>query len=266
MITVKGKYHTTHVGDIKFPAGEIGVRVEAGFQEAVKIHAHLKTNDDIMKLLFTVDALRRENPEVKISLYMPYIPYARQDRVCNRGESLSIAVFAKLINSCEFESVTVVDPHSDVSPALIERCKVVDQVEVFRNIQSYWGATVIVAPDAGAYKKCHKFASAVGAKGVLVCHKIRDLKTGRIEKVFTSDEINAGGHYLVLDDICDAGATFLQLVQMFPTTVRLDLAVTHGIFTKGIDQLAKVYDKIHTTTSYHGEVPFTHDQLFWREL
>lgn len=39
------------------------------------------------------------------------------------------------------------------------------------------------------------------------------------------------------------------------TAKQLDLAVVHGIFTKGTEQLGSIYNKIYTTDSYYGEVP-----------
>lgn len=54
-----------------------------------------------------------------VSLYMPYIPNARMDRVKNNDEIFTLKYFAEFINSLEFEAVYVRDPHSNVSCALI---------------------------------------------------------------------------------------------------------------------------------------------------
>lgn len=253
----------TQVGNIKavvhtqtFPGGEVMVRLVQKLDHADKVSvvAHIKNSDDVMALLLTVDAIRREKSGINISLELPYIPYARQDRVCNEGESLSIAVMASLINSCEFSSIHVIDPHSDVAPALIKNVVIKSQEEVFGRIYQDWRAVYIVAPDAGAYKKSHKFAQSVGAAGVVVCNKIRDVKTGKIEGVSCTEDV-AGKHLLVLDDLCDGGRTFVEVVSLLKDASRLDLAVTHGIFSKGVEVVASKFNNVYTTNSFHGIVP-----------
>lgn len=58
---------------------------------------------------------------------------------------------------------------------------------------------------------------------------------------------------LVVDDLCDAGGTFIveaaYLRERFPGR-RIALAVVHGLFTKGIDHVAQHFDHIYTTNSY----------------
>ena len=56
-----------------------------------------------------------------INLFLPYFPGARQDRVMVAGESLTVKVYANLINDLKLNKVTIFDPHSDVTPALLEK-------------------------------------------------------------------------------------------------------------------------------------------------
>ena len=255
---------TYFVETMKFPGGEVGVRLPSSeyIKGDIKLTAHLKSSDGVMELLLTVDALRRNHPGSKIHATIPYIPYARQDRVCNPGESLSIAVMASLINSCNFETVTTLDPHSDVVGALINNLEIIEQYDVFRFVKTSWANTHIVAPDGGAYKKCMKFAQRVGAAGVIVCNKVRNLKTGQIESLTCSENVE-GKELFVLDDICDGGRTFIELAQELKGAKSISLAVTHGIFSKGVDVVAKHYDAVYTTNSFHGnDLPKDWDGVF----
>jgi phosphoribosylpyrophosphate synthetase len=56
---------------------------------------------------------------------------------------------------------------------------------------------------------------------------------------------------LIVDDICDGGATFIELAKiikpMNPSS--LTLFVTHGIFSKGFEPLYEFIDKIYYTGS-----------------
>lgn len=242
-----------------FPAGEVGVKLQSNINaenvEKVVVKAHIKNSEDVMSLLLVSDAIDRYYPNAQKLLKLPYVPYARQDRVCNEGESLSAAVFAKLINSCGFKSVTIHDPHSDVTSALIDRVKIVSQIDVFRSVKEYWGDTWIVAPDAGAYKKCNKFAEAVNAAGIITCNKVRELSTGKIVGLSCNENV-AGKKLFVLDDLCDGGRTFVEIAKLFADEEysKLELAVTHGLFTKGVDIVTDLYDYVYTTNSYHGDI------------
>lgn len=261
---------TVQVKQFQFPGGEIGVDInfDGDFStehkaERIWIDARMQTPGDIMALVMTVDALRRAYHHVKdIALYMPYVPYARQDRVCNRGESLSIAAFAKIINSLGFSTVEIIDPHSPVTPALIDRCVVTEQYDVFHEIYPSWREVYIVAPDAGATKKCEDFAKRVGAAGVITCSKTRELSTGKITGL-TCEAAVSGLKLLVLDDICDGGRTFIELSDLFDKkAAKLDLAVTHGIFSKGVECVLVKYDHVYTTNSYRGDI----NTLDWEGL
>lgn len=235
---------------IKFPAGEIGVRLEEqDFLMHHQIVARIQNSDDIMKVLLLNDALRRDGA-LSVSLYMPYIPYARQDRVCVEGEALSIKVFADLINSCGFSQVISYDPHSDVAPALFNNMSVYSQFDTFGRIKKDWSDTIIVSPDGGALKKCEIFAKQVGAKDVVAAMKKRDVLTGNLEYVKMTGSV-AGENVFVLDDILEGGGTFYLLAEELKEAKSKDLAITHGIFSKGYNIL-KWYDNVYTTNSYHG--------------
>ena len=182
-------------------------------------------------------------------LFIPYFPYARQDRVCNSGEALSVQVMGKLINAQNYHSVIVVDPHSAATPAVIDRCLVWDQIDVFHDIKSDWSEWTIVAPDQGAVKKCEDFAKRVGAKAVVGFNKTRELSTGKITGMVPLFEPDPDAAYLVLDDICDGGRTFIELVSHMSYVGTLELAVTHGIFSKGVGVVADHFDMVHTSNS-----------------
>lgn len=258
-----GSNITTTVRQWKFPGGEVGVdinnlsQVDGMRAERVYVAAQLQNSDDVMALLMATDALRMEFPLAKFMLDLPYIPYARQDRVCNAGEALSIKVFGRLINSLKYDMVQVTDPHSAVSLACIENVTVRDQYSVFGDIKLSFNDVTIVAPDQGATKKCEEFAKKVGAKGVITCSKTRNLADGKIiGMTVDGPEDMSNLNLLVLDDICDGGRTFIELALLLETRnpKTLELAVTHGIFSKGVEVVANHYDHIYTTNSFRDDL------------
>lgn len=242
-----------------FPGGEVNVSLyrEHSTSEPVgviKLFARITNSDSIMAVLLATDALRRSYPNNDgIELTMPYLPYARQDRVCNTGEALSIRVFADLINSQNYRSVEVHDAHSDVGPALIDRCTNVCVSEIltwwiFRDLHK---DSILISPDAGSNKKVEKISRAFDRDGFIRADKTRDTKTGEITGTKVYGDV-MGKNCLIVDDICDGGRTFIALAKELRAegAKHVSLYVTHGIFSNGLDELYKVMDHIITTQSF----------------
>lgn len=254
----------------KFNGGEIHVRLKDPYhhQKHFRLDARLNSADDIMELVLLSNALRVENPTATQELFMPYVPYARQDRVCNPGEALSIKAFAQIINALNFTTVTTLDNHSDVATALIDNCENLsmdmwlDELSTltceFANHEFRETQYVLVAPDAGAMKKTLKLAQRYWGLRVITCDKQRDTKTGDIVGTvvhwgYSMKKMNL----LIVDDICDGGRTFIEIakaVEKFKPA-SIELAVTHGIFSKGtLPLFDSGISRIYTTDSFPQEV------------
>ena len=239
----------------KFPVGEMHVRIKK--HEPFKkfsIEFVFEKNEDIIELLLVCDAMNRKGMVVE-NIIMPYVPFGRQDRVEVDGECFSLAVFAKLINSCNAESVMITDPHSDVTTALINNCAVKEQYQVFW--QHFANAPLrdfyLICPDGGALKKIYKLAKLVECIDVIECSKKRDTRTGQITGVVIhANNLNGKDCYIV-DDICDGGKTFIEISKSLKAcgAGKIVLMVTHGFFTKGLEVFEGLIDEIYT---YKGRV------------
>lgn len=235
-----------------FNGGEPHIRIDKiTTADEITITTRIKKFNDVGLLMIAVDALKRM--EVKsIKLFLPYFPGARQDRLMTSGESLTVKVYADLINSLQLDKVTILDPHSEVAPALIDRIEIVSNnlfvQQVTKELENFY----LVSPDGGALKKIYKTAQFVGETKVIECGKTRDINTGRLSgfKVYANDL--DGKTCVVVDDICDGGGTFLGLAEKLKqhNAGKLILVVTHGIFSKGSKELSKVYDQIICTDSF----------------
>ena len=218
----------------------------------VTITHRLNSFNDLGLLCVTVDALRRMDFK-KINLFIPYFPAARQDRVMIPGEPLSVKVYADIINAMQLEKVTVFDAHSEVTPALLNNCEVIPNhkfiEKVFKNIGN---EVKLISPDGGALKKIYKVSEFLGGIEVVECSKSRNVKTGKLTgfKVYADDL--KGTPCLIVDDICDGGGTFLGLADELKNKNAGDLylAISHGIFNKGFDELNGKFKKIFTTDSF----------------
>lgn len=195
--------------------------------------------------MFLVDAIHAAGGDIP-TLVIPYVPGARQDRINPTGDVLFTAQsVAEMINERTFSRVIILDPHSPVTPSLIHR---VVEYPLERVASRLWqGYTGIIAPDKGAKDRAEIFAAAMDLP-IYYASKNRDVSTGRLSGF--SVDIPAGGHYLVADDICDGGGTFVGLGEKIKEQGAFaDLFVSHGIFSKGTDELKKIYKNIYTTDS-----------------
>lgn len=229
-----------------FNGGEEHTELPEVFGElsSVTLYSYIRNSSDLMRTLLTVDAMKRTYESSSYNLVMPYVPYARQDRVCNSGEAFSLKVFTQILNSFNLDKVFICDPHSDVTTALIENVVVTTQAEIFEDYCNYtklWNfisGCTIVSPDAGSNKKIASVCKVAEKSSFIRADKIRDIRTGKIlETVVFADKLS--GMYLIVDDICDGGATFTALAQELKKkgAHKVALYVTHGIFSKGRQHL-----------------------------
>jgi ribose-phosphate pyrophosphokinase len=234
-----------------FPGGEVSIRLDVSAMQYVKqftIHANLQSPTEIINLVMIEDAIRRQVPEALIELYMPYVPYARQDRVSIPGEAFSIKAFAALINSMHFFKVTAMDVHSQVTEDSIDRLEVIPQWHLVNQFIGWRSDYVLIAPDKGAVEKTAACARTLDLE-YITASKVRDPVTGKI----TGTEVNFGTAYLkgkrllIVDDICDGGRTFTELAKAIRAQVNnpIDLYVTHGIFSKGLNELYSLFETIY---------------------
>lgn len=238
----------------QFPGGEQHVRLDftRGIPESVEITHFIRNSDDIMALFLIIDAYRRHGTEF-IHLTLPYVPYGRQDRVAVEGESLSLKVFCDMLNAAKCSSVTIWDPHSDVTPALINNCVIIPQEICMVGVPSL-SNPVIVCPDSGARKKIYKVAEWFDYNDILFADKVRDMRTGLLSSP-TIGEFKqewAGRDLLIVDDLCDGGGTFIQLAKVLEKLDigKIHLYVTHGIFSKGLDVFNGLIDEIYCANSW----------------
>ena len=208
--------------------------------------------------LFTLHCITnhiREHYDVQIHLFLPYVPNARMDRTHEEKEVFTLKHFASFINGLNFASVVILDPHSNVSPAVLHRCIVrqpyyyINQVTIHKSKPD-----VIFFPDEGAMKRYSEVVSA--KKPIAFGMKKRDWSTGTILglDVFGEVESIKGAKVLIIDDICSRGGTFYHSAKKLKElgAAEIDLYITHCEDTIQEGELLKDNDlinKIYTTNS-----------------
>jgi len=208
----------------------------------------IESNGNVMDILLATDALRRVGVK-HINLLMPYVPYARQDRVMIPGEPLSAKVFANVINSAMFDKVYTLDNHSPVITALLDNVQEIDQTRIYENVFLKADSPILICPDSGATKRTYAVAKYFGGLDVVECSKRRNVTTGDILETEVHAENMEGRDCYIIDDICDGGRTFVEIAKVLKTRNcgKIILYVSHGIFSNGFVPFVGLIDEIYTT-------------------
>ena len=247
-----------------------------------KIHLKFENDKDIFHLMCIKDYVDTKWSNLPCILEMPYIPYSRMDRQ-EEKRLFTLKTFANLINSMNFTYVKVMEPHSEVSVALIDRVKIENKsadlaLKAMRDILGLQGSCwfdsnsldddynlyglykrarkagiYFVYPDAGAEKRYRK---QIKYDKVLTCNKDRDFNTGRINsiEINSADKVNDCKIAIIVDDLSSKGTTFKMTAEVLRKRLNVEvviLCVTHceNTIYDGNVLYGNDIDKVYTTNS-----------------
>lgn len=236
---------------------------EEGYDESViEIQWLYDSEDEILDLLYITAHLTSIG--VHYCLFMPYIPNARNDRVHGEDEVFTLKYFAHFLNNLGFEKVFVLDPHSHVSEALINRVCPLKQELKRLILQAVLSPKTggpdnltLCYPDEGAMKRYTGLVSNPYVFGI----KKRDWKTGNILglDIMGDPALIEGKNVLIVDDICSKGGTFYHTSKKLKEmgAAKVFLYVTHCENTIFEGELLKdngLIERVFTTNSiFRGE-------------
>jgi ribose-phosphate pyrophosphokinase len=268
MITYKAK---TSSGEIinsalepfAFPAGEAHIKVKEQrelepTEIAIIQPSPDSIHDDLFHLRMWNNYIVNQRTDCKRVLIMPYFPGARADR----GFPYGVGEYAYFINELLLSEVHIFDPHS---PATMKELttwfgpnevlpvhatysdELLRQPSIAPWMNIYIG---IIAPDKGAVIRAGAVAQRLGIP-LYVAGKTRDEATGKLSG-FTCEPLPDKGRYLIVDDICDGGGTFIGLLEAIGLPYGMvDLFVSHGVFSKdALNTLANHFPNVFTTNSF----------------
>lgn len=169
----------------------------------------------------------------KYTLRIKYLPYGRQDKEITNSNTFALRTFAKLLNSLEFDEIIIHDPHSEKALEMIDNSKAVYPIEQVKKTYLETNSDLVCYPDQGATDKYHKMYDYSYVYG----DKVRVQGTGDITKLLlVGRRLVKDKTVLIVDDICDGGATFKLLAkELYDAGAKeVNLFVSHGLFTRGI--------------------------------
>ena len=259
----------------KFPDGTPLLKPDIDFSKyeeckRATLTWHFESNEEMVAVMFLTRHLQR-NGILFIDLIMPYIPNARQDRVKSSNDVFTLKYFAEFINELAFDTVTVLDPHSSVSEALIDNiiienpkkyiCETIERLEVIRrpilstpvldSNKLNPNRLIVFYPDEGAMKRYSGLINIPYAFGI----KKRDWESGKIAGLDVAGSTNlvAGSDVLIIDDISSRGGTFYhsakKLKELGADKIYLYVSHCEATILDGEIFKSGLIDKVFTTNS-----------------
>lgn len=241
-----------------FPDGTLLMKYAPNLEqitENVRLFWNYENDREFLALIYLVKHLR-DRGCIDIFLGMPYIPNARMDRTKNKEDVFTLKYFAELLNSLNFRQVVVLDPHSDVSPALINNLSIdtpEDHIKnVLEKIQNPSKNNILMFyPDNGSAKRYSGMIDLPYAFGI----KKRDWKTGKIEGLDVAGTVDqiVGKDILIVDDICSRGGTFYhsakKLKELGANDIYLYVSHCENTILEGDLLNGDLIKKVYTTDS-----------------
>ena len=229
------------------------------------IYWKYETDESIFELLLVDNAMI--SYEQEYNLYIGYMPYSRMDRVKEQGTAFSLEVIVRIINnlSC-VNGIYVLDPHSPITLQELNRYQLSDNAFEFKyslakDVIDYMQLDVnnawFVFPDKGAATRYN----ADDYPNVIICEKVRNFATGKIESIKASIEKVTNTPYenapiIIIDDLCSYGGTFVGAIKAIEMDLNIKssenwLIVTHAETAIDMGQVPLIFNKIFTTDSIY---------------
>lgn len=222
---------------------------EACTSVTVNVDAPYCNDTTLWHLMLLKDALSAVIPDCTVNVFFSYLPHARADRRFSLGSAAPLEVFLSTLKRIGFKSIFAVVPHSDHKDVTAIMRQPIEDLKRIAKIDK---DCTIMFPDNGAYGRFEKFFidDYWSGGGFIVGSKHRTMSTGNINEYRLSNEPEVIKERVVIfDDICDGGATFIAaaeaLRKRYGNAIRIDLAVVHGIFSKGLEVFDGIIDNVY---------------------
>jgi ribose-phosphate pyrophosphokinase len=222
-----------------FANGEIFVRFEESVRgcDAFVLQSHCAPiNTWLMEQLIMVDALKRASAK-RITVIMPFYPYARQDKKHRGREPISARLIADMFKTAGADRIMTVDLHTAQIQGFFDGP--VDHLLATTLLSQYVNEkypdtdVTIVSPDSGRVRAAEKWADTLGGVPIAFVHKTRDPRVPNQVKANRVVGDVEGRTCILIDDMIDTGGTIASAVQVLHDAGATDviIAATHGVLS-----------------------------------
>ncbi len=200
------------------------------------------TNDTLMELLVTMDALKRGSAR-SITAVVPYYGYGRQDRKTSPRSPISAKLVANLLTVAGANRILTIDWHSGQIQGFFDiPTDNLTLAPLFcQEIQARYDQEpiVIVSPDVGGLVRARIVAEHLAADLAIIDK--RRVSPGEASVLNLIGDV-AGRTCILIDDMVDSAGTLCQAAEALVAAGALfvDAYVSHGVLSgNALEKIAK---------------------------
>lgn len=227
-----------------FPDGERRIQIQENVvdEDVVLVQStNTPVDHNYMELFFLIDGLKR-NGARNLTLVMPYFGYQRQDHIFRSGESVSLDVVARILETLKIDKLLFIDPHTVKIPLFFNIPAIsLSALPLFAQTakEAGWSKenTVLVSPDLGGLRRIDKMSELLDGMPWIATVKDRNLDNGSIEiskfeGPYTISEFKEK-RALIVDDMISSGKTIVESANLLRANgiAQIFVMVTHPVFS-----------------------------------
>jgi len=221
-----------------FPDGESYIRIPEDVEQ--KDIVLLQSTDPpqdkhLVELFLVLDAAKDMNAK-SVSVVVPYLAYARQDKRFRTGEAISSHTIIKIIEALQARSFVTFNVHKEDILRLFKIPAV--NISAIPALADHVAAMdlerpLVAAPDRGSVHLAQEVAERIGAESTFF-EKHRDRETGEVETHSRRIDV-AGRDVIIVDDIISTGSTIANVAKIVKKQKarRVVAACVHPVLAEG---------------------------------
>ncbi len=206
------------VSELKvFPDGESKVRIGKTARNCVIVQSTYPPADTHLLQALMLAKKCADDGARDVCAVIPYLAYARQDRPFLEGESVSMALLAKLLEASGVKHLITVDVHSPLAMSYFTSISIqnVSSIPLLAEFAASMNLEkpLAVSPDAGGAQRAKAFAGILGWDAIAL-EKTRNRTTGEVT-VRAELGVNVSGRDVVLlDDMISSGVSIVRAAEV----------------------------------------------------
>jgi len=232
----------------EFQNGELSFKLERTvanhdvFILCIRDDLQAEVNFRLMQLLMLIDAVKGESPH-KLTVVLPCLEYARQDRRLVAGEAIPPRLLLRCMRTAGADRFLVIDLHNQAMTGFSPENTVVDELSaeayladfVRTNVVAYTPEKLLVcATNGGGLRFTRRVADELGA-GFLMADRFRPTAGAAKEtRIISHSQVGDVEAIVIVDDIFDTCGTLVEAacaLRSWAPRAKLYAVATHGFFS-----------------------------------
>eukprot|EP00747_Dinoflagellata_sp_TGD_P012415 gnl/TRDRNA2_/TRDRNA2_121646_c0_seq1.p1 gnl/TRDRNA2_/TRDRNA2_121646_c0~~gnl/TRDRNA2_/TRDRNA2_121646_c0_seq1.p1 ORF type:complete len:429 (+),score=89.22 gnl/TRDRNA2_/TRDRNA2_121646_c0_seq1:86-1288(+) len=227
--------------------GELSVKLEQGVANCDVFILCVRDDDyevncNLVRLLLLADCIKSETPH-RLTVLLPCLEYARQDRKIAAGEGIPPKMFLRCLKTAGVDRYLTVDLHNQAEVAFAPLGCALDELTAERYLADFIKCNVpgfdadkmfVCATNGGGMKFTRRMADILGT-GFMMADRFRLKAGGEGEiRIISDSSVAQIQGVIIIDDMYDTCGNLVEVVEAlhaFAPTAKLYAVGSHGYFS-----------------------------------